>query len=541
MVRILAYFSIALVLYGLATSYKLFHYTTILILGVMLSLLTFSLSLFTDNIKRLRKTLLILAVLLVVFAGSRPLVNGIDEQETTSDTINIFLNGFFRWSIHGNHYDLAPVDSITKVILLRTTGINNIFDPATASTIYVAHGIMAILLLYSFLKFISRNLAPALIGLSLFLYPYSAIVGLSMPPAPLSQLMGVAYLALTLRGIIAKHVSMAPGLIMALFLVYSILAHPSSIGLLLLVGSILIVSRHYIEQNTRNTIIMTLLIGLVAYFSKTLYTAFIQGFAGYLSMLKDYIVQALTTEENLTGFTTRNLGYSALPRTALTGFAVFPAIVTGYTLVVVIHTLRRKRIDVLDSILLSAMIVYGLFFIVAYLTGVGGVSQSRILFNGIQPYVELVFLIHLLGKNTSNKVKIIALLLLVASLNTIITPNAIPVNYTIYMASKAATLNDHINAYNFFNLMSTSYFIELYTSSDISGRIIVTYESKVKYNAESIMAVTYFYIAPKIIDAKSYWDPRILSIFLQPRETEYFVENRIYNGWVHAFLLYTRK
>jgi hypothetical protein len=36
------------------------------------------------------------------------IVNGIEEHEVTSDVINVYLNGYFRWSIHGSHYDLVP-------------------------------------------------------------------------------------------------------------------------------------------------------------------------------------------------------------------------------------------------------------------------------------------------------------------------------------------------------------------------------------------------------------------------------------------------
>jgi hypothetical protein len=35
-------------------------------------------------------------------------VNGIEKHEVMSDVINVYLNGYFRWSIHGSHYDLAP-------------------------------------------------------------------------------------------------------------------------------------------------------------------------------------------------------------------------------------------------------------------------------------------------------------------------------------------------------------------------------------------------------------------------------------------------
>ena len=42
---------------------------------------------------------------------SKHIINGIEEREVTSDMINIVINGYFKWSIHGSHYDFAPLDT----------------------------------------------------------------------------------------------------------------------------------------------------------------------------------------------------------------------------------------------------------------------------------------------------------------------------------------------------------------------------------------------------------------------------------------------
>jgi len=537
---LLILFSIFLVLLGLASSYGLYHYSLPLILGVFLSYIAFFLVLSSNiQISKYGKLLLPLIVLLVVFFGSRPLINGVEEQETTSDTINIYMNGFFRWSIHGGHYDLAPVDSIVKVFLLRVTGINNIFDPATASMIYIAHGLTYILLLYAFLRSIhpDKNTILPLVGLALSLYPYSAMVGLSAPPAPLSQLMGSISLLNILKILVTGRFAVADVVAALLTLTYSVLAHPSALGLLLL--TVMLAAAPSINRNSRRAVLLVALVGFTVYFSKVLYTAFAQGFVSYLTILWSYIVSALSREEALTTFTTRNVGFSGLPRICLTAFAVFPAVLAGYTLPILLRALRERKISTTDFILIAAAILYGAFLLASFLTGVGGVSQSRALFNGVQPYAEIALIVHaVIARQRS--VRSLAALLLVASLATLITPNAAPLNYTIPMA-KPATENDHIVAYTFFRLLDKETFLAFYNNPEYGRIIAEQVESLYSYGLGSTQAVTYFYIAPRIVDARSYWDPRIMAIFRAPSNASDYVESTVFSAWVYVFKVYIVK
>jgi len=532
--------SILLVLLGLASSYGLYHYSLPLILGVALSYIAFFSSLSSNvHTSKYRKLLLVLIVLQIAFFGSRPLVNGIEEQETTSDTINIYMNSFFRWSIHGGHYDLAPVDSIIKVFLLRVTGIDNIFDPATASAIYIAHGLAYALLLYAFLKSLhaDRNTILALVGLALSLHPYSAMVGLSIPPAPLSQLMGSISLLFVLKILATKRFAVTDLVVVVLTLTYSVLAHPSSLGLLLLIATFTVVSS--IDQNSRRAVLLIALVGFTVYFAKTLYTAFVQGFVNYLTNLWNYIISALGREKMLTSFTTRNVGFSGLPRICLTAFAVFPAVLAGYVLPVLLRALRERRASTADFILLAATFLYGAFLIASFLTGAGGTSQSRILSNGAQPYAEIALVVHV-TTTRRRSARSLAALLLAASLATLISPNAVPLNYTIYMSAKCATENDHVIAYKFFDLLDREAFLSFYHDPS-RGRIIAeSTDTSYIYGMDSTQAVTYFYIAPRIVDAKSYWDPRIMTVFEAPSNISNYVENSVLSAWVYVFKLYIR-
>jgi len=527
MVAALAYLSAALLTAGLVTSVKAYHYTSLTVLALILALTTFLLAAHSEE-RTGRGLLVALLVLMVVYSGSRPLVNGIEEQETTSDTINIYLNGFFRWSIHGSHYDLMPVDPVIKVALLQVAGINNVFDPATASAIYIAHGLAYVLLLYSLLRTHYSNALP-MVGLSLILYPYSAMVGLSVPPAPLSQLIGAIALMYILKIVLTARYTLSDFIIISMTMTYSILAHPSALGLLLLLILLSLVNRKAVP--------IIAIVGVIIYFFKVFYTYFAQGFISYIDLILSYIMSAFKREE-VTTFTTRNVAFSGLPRPCITGFAIFPAIFAAYFMLTAMDIVRRRKMAIIDAAFLATAFLYGAFFIASYLTGVGGVSQSRTLFNGVQTYAEVMLITHAIVTKRYNT-KNLALLLFLSSLFTLATPNAMPLNYTIPMA-KLATETDHIVAYTFFHLLSKQTFLAMYNNPDY-GRIVADQtDPSFYYGLGSTQPVVYFYIAPGIVDAKSYWDPRIMAIFRSPNNVSSYIENNVFSAWVYVFKLYTR-
>ena len=181
--------STILLLVGVSTSIGLFHYSLLALLSILMIPLTFYAlaSIKTDWNKHrgLRSSTLVLAVLVIFLFGSKHLINGVEEEETTSDMINILINGCFRWSVHGSHYDLAPLDAILKVVLGYTTG-DTIFSPVLASVMYTCYGLSAFVLTYTLTKTVTggSNYALTITLLTMLSYPYSPIIGLSTPPSP---------------------------------------------------------------------------------------------------------------------------------------------------------------------------------------------------------------------------------------------------------------------------------------------------------------------------------------------------------------------
>jgi len=540
--------NIILLLLGMGTSVGAFHYSLFIILSIFTIPVTFyALAITNINekssvIRRIKLLSLILAMLIILLFGSRHIVNGVEEGETTSDMINILINGYFRWSIHGSHYDFAPLDAILKVVLSHITG-GTIFSPVLASVMYTCYGLATFLLVYILAKIITDSFSHALAItlLAMLSYPYSPIIGLSVPPVSQAHLLSITALTFITRSLLGYKTFMFRDYFIVIVLILaSLLMHPSTLGLVLYLTFITFWLAYRKNLRNHSYILFILIFSLMIYFAKVTYTAFTMGFVNYIQVLWNYIVNTFM-EREITTITTRNLGYSVLPRPCLTGFATLLGYLAGLALPILIRMFKRKQLGMRDQLFIVTLIFYGVFALASLSTGLGGTSQSRIAMNGAQPYMELALIIYLAMLMPKQNRSLILIPLAISVLATLITPNAIPQNYTIPMA-KPATLNDHIIAYEFIGLIDRSYYINLYTTCGDVGRIIASQErGDITYGLGSTMATVYYFIAPKVVPAKSYWDPCIMTIGAPPKNVDNYIINRVFDAWIYGFYIYTRR
>jgi hypothetical protein len=107
--------------------------------------------------------------------------------------------------------------------------------------------------------------------------------------------------------------------------------------------------------------------------------------------------------------------------------------------------------------------------------------------------------------------------------------------------AKPATLNDHIVAYSFVGLIDRGYYIELYSSCGDLGRLVAMQgRGEFFYGLGATQAGTHYFIAPKVIPAKSYWDPCVMATSSMPRDVEDFIMLKVFDAWVYEFYLYAR-
>jgi hypothetical protein len=480
--------------------------------------------------------------LTIFLFGSRHLINGIEEHETTSDMINIIINGYFKWSAHGPPYDLAPLDAILKVMLSYITG-DNIFSAILASIMYTCYALTPFLLVYVLAGTIVDNFtyAIAIAILSLLSYPYSPIINVTTSSAFRAHLLALGALIFVLKSLLRIKVFKFSDYFVVIPLTLAcLLMHPSSLGLVLYLALITLLLIYKKSLTEHNYAFHILEFSLIIYFVKVTYTAFIRGFVNFIQVLWNYIVNTFI-EGEITEIVTRNPGYSGLPRLCLTGFATLLGYLAGLAFPILIKILRRKQLSVVEQLFMVTLVFYGAFALASVLTGLGGMSQSRIVINGAQPYMELALIIYLAALMSEQSKSLILIPLVLSVLATLITPNAIPQNYTIFMAAKAATINDHIIAYSFTKLTDKLYYVRLYNTCGDIARIIAFQEHEdVCYGLDSTMASVYYFIAPKVVSAKTYWDSCIMKIGVMPKDATSYIANRVFNAWLYAYYIYVK-
>jgi len=539
--------SITLLLVGIITSSWTFRYSFILIIAMLSIPITAYIMLINDEgpPRPVHKNLLLVFTVIIPFAFTAKLIaNGIDEGEVTSDMINIYLNGYFRWSIHGNHYDLAPLDAILKVMLTYVTN-SSIYDPVLGMIMYSSYGLASLLIAYTLAERILRKpiWAMAIVLLVMTSYPYSPLVGLGQYSTIFSQLLAFLALFMVVRSLLGYNSFGLGSYITTLLLILtSILLHPSALTIPLYLALILTLLAYRRGLERHQYLLHLILFASIVYILKALYTAFATGFIGYFNTLVEFVMRAFSEEAVI--LTTRNPGYSALPRLCLTGFALLPGFIGGLAITSLHRLLKgyKRHIDLVEALFMITVMFYATMSLASLLTGLGGISQSRVLFNGAQPFMELVLIVYLSNLFYRTKRPLLLIPLLIASMFSLLTPNAMPLNYTIPTAMKGATVNDHVISYAVMGLVDAEFHVRLYESCGGLGRIVNVQErGDVGYGIGATMSIVRYLIAPRVVAAKSYWDPCIIAIHSMPKNIENYVVQKIFDAWVYGLHLFMRK
>jgi hypothetical protein len=423
-------------------------------------------------------------------------------------------------------------------MLAHVTG-RDIYDAAIAAAMYTSYGLAPFLLLYTLVRTLTGRgaLALPIVLLTMLSYPYSPLIGLSVPPAPHAHLLAVSALTLILRPLLGLgDLTNRQVIAASMLLTAAALMHPSTIAVPLFLAMVTAILK--IEKKNVDIKIMYILVLVITLiFIKIAYTALVSGFTSYLAVLWNYIITAFTGREAL-DFTTRNVGYSGLPRLSIVGFGAFFGFLAGLALPLLMKAARRQKLTLVELLFLATTFFYALFAAASLLSGIGGVSQSRALFNGAQPYVEATTAIYLATLVAAAKRQALLIPLALAVAFMLITPNAIPLNYSIPVA-KPATINDHIIAYKFTGLIHKNFYKTLYDSCGQQGRIIaIQVRGEVAYGLGATQSTTYFFIAPRVIPARSYWDGCVMAINAPPRDDDRYIRYRVFDAWVYAFYLY---
>lgn len=445
-----------------------------------------------------RRFILHLSTIIIIFLVSgRWLIRGVDAEETSADTLNIYYNGNFQYSRHAGWYDLAPVDSIIKVFLLRINGNSDPFSSFETFLISFTSGVFLYLLVYVYVKskHSLTHLLP-LIPAILMLHPYSFLPGLYVTPANISVALALASLIVLLyftqnnsrANLISSRI-----LFTTLFIT-SLLAHPFAISVLIFIA-IYILAKYY-DGSLRMNDILIFAIALTLWLAKAVHTATLYGIVSIWNTILHGIFN-IWERESIIAF--RNVGYSSLPKISLASFSASLGIIGGLAVLMIFYIIRRHTSNS-KWLNLSIIFFVGLTGLVSLLGSLGGYSRYVLV-----PFASLFFLVILLNGEARNISYTLKALITIAAILVILSPNFMPDQYYSPMAAKFSDRMMFEISESLFEKLDPAFVVSRFQSTSYM-KLYIAQESEFIRNMGGAGLIVDKLILSGIVEVKSYWD-----------------------------------
>lgn len=435
------------------------------------------------------------AMTIIFVVSARWLIRGVDVEETSADTLNIYYNGGYRYSMHAGWYDLAPVDSLLKVMNLRLGGLDNPYSPYENFLFSFSSGLLVYLLLYSYLK--KRNLwhTTPLLTATLAIHPYAILSNLYVTPVNITLSLAMASIIVLMRS--ADKETLSFYLTAGLLYATSVLSHPFSLATLLFLLAFIIA--RFIDRSLRQGELLTLVMILILWSVKIVYTATIYG---VVNMARIIVRDLLMLWERETVIIMRSPRYAELPRLSLASFSASIGIMGALSLIVLYMLYRQRRLNTARNKWRELMLI-----VLAFFSGVSGIiaaigGYSRYVF---VPFASLFPIGFILYNEVRDIGKLAKIAIVAATILTVLSPNFMPDQYYIPMAAK-------ISDNTFFTLSSFIYdhfdprFVidRFYWRTD--ARMIFYQNSPFKRTSGVPGLIVDKIILKGVINARSYWD-----------------------------------
>ncbi|MEM4950611.1 MAG: hypothetical protein QXS75_04700 [Thermoplasmatales archaeon] len=433
------------------------------------------------------------AITIIFLISARWLIRGVDAEETSADTLNIYYNGNFQYSMHSGWYDLAPVDSIIKVILLRVCGNDDPFSPFETFLISFMSGLFLYIMVYAYVKSRrSLNHLLPLIPAMLMLHPYAFLPGVYVPPTNIATALALASLILFLTP--AQNRSRTQLIFSRILFITSLFAHPFSISVLIFIVACLLAK--YADGSLRTHDVLFFTSILTLWLAKTVYTATIYGIVSIWNSVVNGIFQAWE-RESIIAF--RNVGYLGLPKIPLASFSASLGIIGGMAVVVLLSMLRR-HLNNPRWLGLSIIFFVGFTGLSSLLGSLGGHSRYILV-----PFASLFFLVILFYGEARNTSCTLKALITLAAILTMLTPNFMPDQYSFPMAAKVSDRTMFEISRSLFEKLDPHFVISRFQgTSDM--KLYIDQQSEFIRNMGETGLIVDKLILSGIVKARSYWD-----------------------------------
>lgn len=445
-----------------------------------------------------RRFILHLSTITIIFLVSgRWLIRGVDAEETSADTLNIYYNGNFQYSRHAGWYDLAPVDSIIKVFLLRINGNSDPFSSFETFLISFTSGVFLYLLVYVYVKskHSLTHLLP-LIPAILMLHPYSFLPGLYVTPANISAALALASLIVLLYFTQnnSRANSISSRILFTTLFITSLLAHPFAISVLIFIAIYLLAK--YYDGSLRMNDILIFAIALTLWLAKAVHTATLYGIVSIWNTILHGIFN-IWERESIIAF--RNIGYSSLPKISLASFSASLGIIGGIAVLMIFYIIRRHTSNS-KWLNLSIIFFVGLTGLVSLLGSLGGYSRYVLV-----PFASLFFLVILLNGEARNISYTLKALITIVAILVILSPNFMPDQYYSPMAAKFSDRMMFEISESLFEKLDPAFVVSRFQSTSYM-KLYIVQESEFIRNMGGAGLIVDKLILSGIVEVKSYWD-----------------------------------
>ncbi|MEM4004806.1 MAG: hypothetical protein QXM43_04130 [Desulfurococcaceae archaeon] len=446
------------------------------------------------KVESAKKVIVHLSAVTIMFTiSARWLIRGVDAEETSADTLNIYYNGNFQYSMHAGWYDLAPVDSIIKVILLRICGNDDPFSPFETFLISFMSGLSLYILVYAYVKSKrSLNHLLPLIPAMLTLHPYAFLPGIYVPPTNIAVALALASLILFLYP--AQNSSRIQLILSSILFITSLFAHPFAISVLIFIAACLLAQ--YADGSLRMRDVLFFTSTLTLWLAKAAYTATIYGVAGIWHTIVNGIFQAWE-RESVIAF--KNVGYFGLPKIPLASFSASLGIIGGIAVIILLSTLRQ-HVNNPRWLGLSIIFFVGFTGLSSLLGALGG--QSRYV---LVPFASLFFFVILFYGEVRNTSCTLKALITLTAILTMLTPNFMPDQYSFPMAAKVSDRTMFEISRSLFEKLSPTFVVNRFQGIS-SMRLYVDQQSEFIRNMGESGLIVDKLILSGVVRARSYWD-----------------------------------
>jgi hypothetical protein len=448
------------------------------------------------NLEFVKKFLTHLNAIVIIFIlAAKWLIRGVDAEETSADTLNIFFNGHFEYSMHAGWYDLAPVDSIIKVALLNITGNNYPYSPLETFMISFLSGLSLYLVVYSYMRD-KRFLSPLtpLIPALLMIHPYAFLSGVYVPPTNVASALALTSTMIFLR--LLKTPSRPTLLVARLLFITSILAHPFSLMALIFVGVTLL--SIYMDLKTPSSQGVWFFISILTIWTaKVIYTATLYGVVHIYKVVINSLLSIAEREEFLA---VRNPGYLALPKLALASFSASLGIVGGVSVRHLFYATKRRSSNP-RWYSFWVIIFAGVTGLLILLGVLGGYSRNLIV-----PPASLLFtliMFHFEGKGSPSRYFLA--LIMTSAILTSLTPAIIADQYSFPTATKLSDKTMFIIARSILEKLDPDFIVDRFYGSS-KMKLYMVQESEFFRMHGGAGLIVEKIILTGIVGARSYWD-----------------------------------